>query len=89
MLLVFTLINTVRLLLLCLYYLSCHGISSSEGLICFLDNKSQDHFLSFVATHHTLFHYCQEEMLSVNQQGKSKQFFVELVSIFSVRLGYA
>ena len=60
-----------------------------RGSILFLDNKSQDHFLSFVATHHTLFHYCQEEMLSVNQQGKSKQFFVELVSIFSVRLGYA
>ena len=35
MLLVFTLINTVRLLLLCLYYLSCHGISSSESLFCF------------------------------------------------------
>ena len=53
-----------------------------RGSILFLDNKSQDQFLSFVATHHTLFHYCQEEMLSVNQQGKSKQFFVELVSIF-------
>lgn len=65
------LINPATVVVFVLFILSLHSRFRGLGQFC-LDNKIMRlGSFFFIITHHTLFHYRQQEMLCANQQGKS------------------